>query len=573
MQSRKLIVTHRGNLAVKYGSVGVAAIDEAVARLAAADARRGIQTHYIHLDDADEMKRYHSKVVAKEPGPTSCKRVIDKAFNTLAPDYLVLLGSDDVIPQFRVSNPTFTDDADTDTEVPTDNPYAASPVFNSQLRATYLVVDRVVGRIPDVPGASDPSALLRYLESAATAEPLDLTEFDMDLLVCCDTWKKSGQACVAALGRNAESLFLSPPVIDSTAELRERHAARLQMIKCHGAALDPHFYGQEGQEFPPVLFSSALVGATAPGTVVGAMCCYGASVYDPAHPAALTRDVPSIPNVYLDQAASGFVGATGIAWVGVNEMACADLIVTRFLKNVLAGMSLGAALLDSKQRFLADIGKDGRMPDAAEEKTLLQFILLGDPSLRAATSREEREAVVSIVEDLGSHFVPGRQASVLAESGTDPLIHVKRSTESQNLAMAAERRSRRAYHFRTARNLRKTLPERAVAEPPFAAAQILNEVELAYLGPRTPVVHRVSRTAAQPQVRSRRIIARAATAAASAVGLEEPEERVAPIMREETLQYYWYARTPRERIIDATIVKVETDLQGNVLRKRFLVTA
>ena len=436
MQSRKLIVTHRGNLAVKYGSVGVAAIDEAVARLAAADARRGIQTHYIHLDDADEMKRYHSKVVAKEPGPTSCKRVIDKAFNTLAPDYLVLLGSDDVIPQFRVSNPTFTDDADTDTEVPTDNPYAASPVFNSQLRATYLVVDRVVGRIPDVPGASDPSALLRYLESAATAEPLDLTEFDMDLLVCCDTWKKSGQACVAALGRNAER----------------------------------------------------------------------------AHPAALTRDVPSIPNVYLGQAASGFVGATGIAWVGVNEMACADLIVTRFLKNVLAGMSLGAALLDSKQRFLADIGKDGRMPDAAEEKTLLQFILLGDPSLRAATSREEREAVVSIVEDLGSHFVPGREASVLAESGTDPLIHGKRSTESQNLAMAAERRSRRAYHFRTARNLRKTLPERAVAEPPFAAAQILNEVELAYLGPRTPVVHRVSRTAAQPQVRSRRIIARAATA-------------------------------------------------------------
>jgi hypothetical protein len=35
----------------------------------------------------------------------------------------------------------------------------------------------------------------------------------------------------------------------------------------------------------------------------------------------------------------------------------------------MAGMSLGAALLDSKQRFLADINKDGRMIDAAEGKT------------------------------------------------------------------------------------------------------------------------------------------------------------------------------------------------------------
>lgn len=559
MQSRKLVVTHRGNLAAKYGADGVAAVGAAVAKLAAADARRGIQTHYVHLDDADEMKRYHSKVVSKDPGPSSCKRVIDKAFTALSPDYLVLLGSDDVLPHFRVPNPTFTEDADTDEEALTDNPYAASPAFNPQSRATYLVVDRVVGRIPDVPGATDPSALLQYLESAAAAEPLDLTEFDVDLLVCCDTWKKSGQACVAALGRKGESLFLSPPNIDGTAELPQRHVARLQMIKCHGAALDPHFYGQEGGDFPPVLFSSALVGATAPGTVVGAMCCYGASVYDPAHPAALTPGVPSIPTVYLSQAAAGFVGATGIAWVGVNEMACADLIVTRFLKNVMVGMSLGAALLDSKQRFLADIGKDGRMPDAAEEKTLLQFVLLGDPSLRAATSREERDAVVSIVADVGSHFVPGDQASVVAESGTDPLIHVKRSSESQKLAMAAERRSRRAYHFRTARNLRKTLPERTVAEPPFAAAQILNGVELAYLGGRAPVVHRVSRTTTQPQVRPRRIVARAATAVVSAIGIEEPEERVAPATREETLQYYWHARTPRERIIDATIVKVETD--------------
>ncbi|HJQ38253.1 MAG TPA: hypothetical protein VKB93_14040 [Thermoanaerobaculia bacterium] len=281
MRSRKLIVTHRGRLKAKYGEKGVAAIDDAVHALVTADEGRGLLTVYVHLDDPEEMKANGSKAVARDATAASCKKVIDRILKQVAFDYLVLLGSEDIISHFYVPNPTQAEEGDDDEEVPTDNPYAASPAFNPKSRSSYLVTDRVLGRIPDVPGATEPSALLRYLESAIESKPLSLTEFDLDLLVCCDSWKGSGDACVAALSRGAEALLVSPPTLEAMPAIQDRHKARLQMIKCHGVRLDPYFYGQKGNQFPEIMFASSLTGRTTSGTVVGAMCCYGAAVYDP----------------------------------------------------------------------------------------------------------------------------------------------------------------------------------------------------------------------------------------------------------------------------------------------------
>jgi hypothetical protein len=39
------------------------------------------------------------------------------------------------------------------------------------------------------------------------------------------------------------------------------------------------------------------------------------------------------------------------------------------------------------------------------------------------------------------------------------------------------------------------------------------------------------------------------------------------------LQYYWFARKAHERIIDATMMSVETDLDGNIVRQKLLVSS
>jgi hypothetical protein len=184
---------------------------------------------------------------------------------------------------------------------------------------------------------------------------------------------------------------------------------------------------------------------------------------------------------------------------------------------------------------------------------------------------EERGAGQSIVEAVGSHFVDGGNVNVSDDSGKHVRIAI-RSVESSmapSMAAASERRSRRAYHFRTGRNLRATLPQRDQIEQPFTAAQILSADEMAYLGARKPMVQHVVRVNTKRRERSDRTAVMAGLAGAEVTAQVSADAA----FQEETFQYYWCARTVRERVIDATIVKVETDLQGNVLRKRLLVTA
>ena len=73
----------------------------------------------------------------------------------------------------------------------------------------------------------------------------------------------------------------------------------------HGSEADSQFYGQKGSSYPPVLRSTSLLKRTKEGTVTGAMCCYGASVFDPAGAANAAPGEPPIPSVYLRQGAYG----------------------------------------------------------------------------------------------------------------------------------------------------------------------------------------------------------------------------------------------------------------------------
>jgi hypothetical protein len=529
VNSVKLSITCRQPLEKKYDAKSLALIDAAVARWIAADKARGITTIHVAVDDATAMKRQGASAVDGRITAAKVKTALDALVNRLRPDYIVLVGADDVVPLFVVTNPSAAED--NEPTVPTDNPYASSQPFSSGTRASYLIPDRVVGRIPDLPGTSDPAWLLDYLQSATQWQSTPPASYAKDLLVCADAWKGGGQACATYIGRSGD-LLLSPPAVTASSQLRARHGALLQMIKCHGSPGDSQFYGQKGSAYPPVVRSTALRGRTKPQAVIGAMCCYGASVFDPSDPANVHPGEPPIPSVYLRQGAYGFLGSTNTAWVGGPSMMGADWVVASFLRGVLGGASLGRAALEGKQDFLRWIQQQGNDADAADEKTLLQFVLLGDPSIHPvkAASPAGMFSASLLGAEASSGAVMARRARRTARARLGALLRAAAPKVTQVRAGKAPKRLQ------------------AMARSLLAASFGGRGVRLTK--PRVErVVRRVS--AAEPVA--------AFGPRRAALGVERPNR-----------QYYWTARRESGPVPDIRLVSIQADAKGTVLRTQLL---
>ena len=308
------------------------------------------------------------------------------------------------------------------------------------------------------------------------------------------------------------------------------------MIKCHGAQLNPKFYGQKGNSYPVALTSGALKPRLKPSTVAAAMCCYGAQVYSPMDPAATDPGQWPLASTYLRKGALGFAGSTMIAWVGVSQMMCADWIVAGYLKGLLGGASLGRAFLESKQDYVRWINQQGYAPDIADEKTLIEYVLLGDPSIHPVSTAPAPAGRVMLAAVAPPAFALGAQ----------------------------ERRQRRIVRANMAGQIRDLLPTRAAAPAPararaakvFAAAQATLERAVSE-GLRAfrirPAAVRVEKldTPLQTPVPARPEPARVQATA---------------IRNRQSLEYYWTGRRVLDRHKQVRLVKVETDSKGNLLR-------
>jgi hypothetical protein len=395
----------------------------------------------------------------------------------------------------------------------------------------------VVGRIPEVPSDNDPAWLLKYLATATKWQARSPNTYKKAYAICCDEWKRSGRECVQYIGVPANQLLISPPSVDGSATPRRRLSYRVHMIKCHGAQLDPNFYGQKGNRYPVALFSGTLRPRMKANTLAAAMCCYGAQVYDPNDPAANQPAEWPLAISYLREGACGFAGATMIAWVGPTQMMCADWIVAGYLKGVLDGASLGRALLDSKQHYVRWITQQGQVPDIADEKTLIEYVLLGDPSIHPVSSGPSPP-----VERLGAREAAAARRPTL---------------------LTQERRRRRVVSQAMSAQMREMLPARAESRrvstarsaKVFEVVRDLMQGDEAAFGMKAPAarVHKVSAPLPAPPATARRRL----------------ELAGAPAVKErESFEYYWSGRRERNGYREIRLVKVETDAEGNVLRSR-----
>lgn len=402
MDETKIIVTHRRALDAKYGAA-VSRVMKAVDRLIAADARRGIVSRVVALDRAADVRPFGTPAMRGATDREGAKRVIDAIDRKLRPHYILILGAWDVVPMQLLDNVMgslyFWPGGDPDEQVPSDLPYACDAKFSTR-PDEFQGPTRVVGRLPDVPGARHPAFLVKVLDLAAKAKPLPREAYDAWLGITTATWKGTSAMTARQVFGSSRHLLASPPQLDrwSRAKLRPR----VHFINCHGGPGDPAYRGEltkrdlkkarirdpKAQAMPAAISSVSLKGNVTRGTVVAAECCFGAEVFGPATPGARRQGKIAVALQYLEEGAYGFFGATTTAYGPKpgQPNTWSDVICELFLKRVLAGASLGRAALMARHDYV----NQGELTDPTALKTLAQFCLLGDPSIHPVERKSRR---------------------------------------------------------------------------------------------------------------------------------------------------------------------------------------
>jgi len=368
----KIIVTNRTALTAKYGSAGVSRIKKAVDDLIAADAKRGVKSRLVYLDDAAAMKRFRGRPVNDQTHTRQNKEAIDAIFRVADPEYLMILGAPDVVPHQDIANPTFDTSDDPDRYAFGDLPYACDAPYSRDI-ATFRGPTRVVGRLPDLTAATKPTHILELLAVATRYKPRDAAAYGAYFGLSTQSWRKSTEMSLSNIFGNDTALTVAPPA--GPRHPAGRLASLAHFINCHGAQAHPEFYGENarGTATPISLHSNSIAKKISPGTVAAVECCYGAELYNSV---TLSSPLP-ICQRYLAQGAYGYFGSSNIAYGPAKGNGAADLITQYFLLAVLSGASLGRAALQARQLFVEQTSE----LDPIDLKTLGQFNLLGDPSI------------------------------------------------------------------------------------------------------------------------------------------------------------------------------------------------
>jgi hypothetical protein len=532
-------VTVRRRLEHKYGA-NLEQINTAIQAWIDADAKkRGICTVHVAVDDPADMLRvwrdYFPK--ARRVTPVSGKvtarkirRAINALWDRLSPDYLVLFGGHDIVPMFEVDNPSnFLSSppvVDWDRKLMTDNPYASSKVFLPWDVRSYAVPDRVIGRIPDMMHSRNPAWFVEYLETATSWESKPHSFYKETYAICSSEMTTAGKESMQYLSKPISDMLISPRICDTSPSARNRLSARLHLIKCHGNPLDATFWGK-GKRFVRAITSATLKARLKPATLVGTMCCYGAQIFSPHAKHARSHGRWPIASTYLRKGALGFVGSTRMTWLGQGAMGSADWIVADYLNRVLEGASIGRAFLESKQKYAGYYTAKGRVLDRKKEKTMIEYVLLGDPSIHPV----------------------------------DPSIHPggRRVADSESDLVPQERRQRRVVLSRRAEQICKLLPRRTRATP---AQRTMAK----------KVFKRARRTFWKDDVEElKQFRIRSAAICVEKVYTPlhiDPKARtnLGAISNRRSLQFYWGGKRLRGGQTKICLITAETDLNGNVLR-------
>ncbi len=305
---------------------------------------------------------------------------------------LLIVGGPQVIPFHELPNPT----DDIDTEVPSDNPYGASD-------SNYFIPEWPVGRIPGDSG-SDLAVILAQIQEATKAHLQPRVVFDpwwlrfiSGLVSLFQKNKKTGKKTNRSFGYSAavwrrsslavyrpigdpSAVLVSPPVETGGISPERMIDVNLSYYNLHGLIDTAEWYGQPDlsdnrsqAEYPVALRTSDIIKNNRAPRIVFSEACYGANIKN-------KKQSDSIALRFLEIGCKAFIGSTSIAYGSVTTpLTGADLLGYFYWKNIRDGYSAGEALIKSKHEYVKEMTKRQGYLDAEDQKTLISFVLYGDP--------------------------------------------------------------------------------------------------------------------------------------------------------------------------------------------------
>jgi len=350
---------------------------------------------------------------------------------------LLIVGGPEIVPFHHLPNPT----SDNDLDVPSDNPYGT-------IDENYFIPQWPVGRLPGETG-SDAGLLLsqirgliyQYKQKSKKSKSsvqkfasiftwiLDLfsnwnrnVNSNQSLGYSAEIWKEASSEVYKTAGQGKE-LHLSPPVHAGSLALNNSLGHKIGYFNLHGIKDGANWYGQKdfssqsaGPDYPIALSPNMFSEKIRSPKLVFTEACYGANVLEKRHEEAMSLK-------FLDTGTKSFVGSTCIAYGSVMPpLIAADYLANAFWKQVLDGQPAGYALMQAKLNLVEEMTKIQGFLDGEDQKTILSFILYGDPlavhdgisALPKPLLREKSHPDIKTISD--SDLVPENDESDLPKN-------------------------------------------------------------------------------------------------------------------------------------------------------------
>lgn len=399
----KVIITNKSMMVKHYGDEYESSILPVINKLIITDKKnRGIDTKLIYLDQFSEKNLVIH--VTDASNDKENKDAVDAICATFSPQYILLLGGQDIIPLQCLKNPMnqlkevidnaykhYPDDTST---IFSDLPYACSAKYSDIIDDYITSVDRSVGRIGSM--EKDPKILINALQTAISFKP-KLREVYEDYFCCVSKFIPLGISHLLlaekVIGKTLSKIFnevkyeISPPNNWENWS-KEQVGSLMHVLLCHGYPYYPYFLGLSDNDTLKVSLSEESINnRLTKGTIAVSSACYAAQLFPKTEYytswnflANITSEIPDQNNphaqrygmcdTYLKNGAAAFVGST--FWGGDIRIA------TAYITNILNGLSSGMAFLKARLDF---INNNKSLFRHEMRATLASYTLLGDPSL------------------------------------------------------------------------------------------------------------------------------------------------------------------------------------------------